>query len=131
MKKDIENIKDVQLLVDTFYGRVLKDDMLYPFFEYVHKHHWAAHLNVLYSFWENVLFYTGNYDRNPLKKHQTLHHFKPLNDENFERWLQLFTQTADELFEGEKAELAKQRALSIATIMRIKIVHNNKIDKLQ
>ena len=39
------------------------------------------------------------------------------------RWLQLFTSTVDELFEGEKAELAKQRAMSIATVMQLKLLH--------
>jgi len=34
---------------------------------------------------------------------------------------ELFNQTIDELFEGEKAEQAKQRALSIATVMQINI----------
>ena len=28
MKKDIENLDDIKLLVDTFYGRIQQDDML-------------------------------------------------------------------------------------------------------
>ena len=35
----------------------------------------------------------------------------------------------DELFEGEKAELAKQRAISIATVMQLKLVHGNALIK--
>jgi hemoglobin len=38
--------------------------------------------------------------------------------------MHLFTATVDELFEGEKAELAKQRAISISTVMRIKITQD-------
>jgi len=41
--------------------------------------------------------------------------------EHFQKWLLLFTETVDQLFEGEKAELAKQRATSIATVMQIKM----------
>jgi len=37
----------------------------------------------------------------------------------------LFMQTIDELFEGDKALLAKQRALSIATVMKIKILNSS------
>jgi hemoglobin len=126
MKKDIEKLEDVQLLVRSFYEKVFADEMLSPFFAYVRVHHWERHLEVLTSFWDNILFYSGNYDGNPLEVHTTLHHFSKLTPENFSRWLKLFMQTVDELFSGDKAELAKQRALSIATVMQIKIL---KIEK--
>jgi hemoglobin len=35
--------------------------------------------------------------------------------------VQLFTESVDKSFEGSKANLAKQRATSIATMMNIKI----------
>ncbi len=77
---------------------------------------------MLDNFWNNILFYSGGYYGNPLQVHATLHHLNKLKGKNFDRWLQPFNETVDELFEGEKAELAKQRALSIATIMRMKIL---------
>lgn len=123
MKRDIETFEDVQWLVRSFYNKVLEDKMLGHFFSYVKQHHWDKHLAALDTFWNNVLFYLGDYHGNPLQVHTLLHHFSKLNDKDFDRWLQLFTQTVDELFEGEKAELAKQRALSIATMMRIKILY--------
>lgn len=125
MKKRLEKFGDVQLLVRTFYNRVLEDEMLSPFFAYVKQHHWERHLEVLDAFWNNVLFYTGNYYGNPLQVHATLHRFNKLESKHFDRWLQLFNATVDELFKGEKAAMAKQRALSIATIMKIKILHRN------
>lgn len=123
MKKQIETKEDVHLLVTTFYNKILKDEMLSPFFSYIRDNHWDKHLQLLESFWNNILFYTGNYYGNPLEVHKTLHHFKTLQRENFERWLQLFNETVNDLFEGEKAELAKQRAISIATVMQIKILY--------
>ena len=54
--------------------------------------------------------------------HTHLNKLTPLTKEHFERWLQLFTGTVDELFEGNKAMIAKEKALSIATIMEIKIM---------
>jgi len=36
----------------------------------------------------------------------------------------LFSETLDEFFEGSKTELMKQRAKSIATLMDIKLNHN-------
>lgn len=125
MKKDIAKFEDVQLLVRSFYNKVLEDEMLSPFFAYVRKHHWDKHLEVLDAFWSNVLFYSGNYAGNPLQIHATLHRFSKLESKHFDRWLQLFDGTVDELFEGEKAAMAKQRAHSIATIMRIKILYKD------
>lgn len=123
MKKEIESFEDVQWLVRSFYNKVLNDEMLSPFFAYVKNHHWDRHLEVLDSFWNNIIFCSGEYYGNPLEVHTTLHYFSKLEKKNFDRWLKLFNQTVDELFEGDKAELAKQRANSIATIMQIKILN--------
>jgi hemoglobin len=56
-----------------------------------------------------------------MQKHQELHKKSPMKMQHFQRWNQLFSHTVDELFEGEKAELIKQRASSISTVMQIKI----------
>ena len=123
MKKEIENFADVQLLVRSFYNKVLKDEKLGHYFAYAFEHHWDKHLDTLDRFWNNLLFFTGGYEGNPMQIHKTLHHFKHLDKAAFDRWIQLFLLTVDDLFEGEKAELAKQRAYSIATMMQIKILH--------
>jgi hemoglobin len=125
MRKRIENLTDVQLLVRSFYNKVLKDDRLSPFFSSVKSSHWQRHLEVMDSFWSNVLFYTGDYNGNPFDVHKTMHRLKGLDIKDLERWMELFNETMDDLFEGEKAELAKQRALSIAAIMRIDIIGND------
>lgn len=123
MKKEIEDVKDVQLLVRSFYNKVLKDEKLGHYFSYAFEHHWDKHLETLDRFWNNLLFFSGGYEGNPMQVHKTLHHFKRLDKAAFDRWIQLFLQTVDELFEGEKAELARQRAYSIATMMQLKILH--------
>ena len=41
---------------------------------------------------------------------------------HLDRWVKIFSETADEKFEGAKATLAKQRAVSIATMMNVKIM---------
>jgi hemoglobin len=40
---------------------------------------------------------------------------------HFDRWLELFRNTVDRLFAGPNAEEAKLRALSIATVMLVKV----------
>ena len=123
MKKEIEDFTDVQLLVRSFYSKVLKDEKLGPYFAYVAANHWDKHLETLDRFWNNLLFFSGGYEGNPIQVHKTLHHFKQLDKAAFDRWIQLFLQTVDDLFVGEKAELARQRAYSIATMMQLKILH--------
>ena len=47
--------------------------------------------------------------------------WSPLTQAHFDQWYRLFSQTVDEHFEGEMAEKAKQRALSISTLMQKRI----------
>jgi hemoglobin len=53
--------------------------------------------------------------------HMQLHSKCPIHRQHFQKWIELFNTTVGELFEGEKASQLKQRALSIATVMQIKI----------
>jgi hemoglobin len=122
MKKDIQGIDDIKVLVDRFYQLVVKDPVIGYIFTESIKVNWERHLPVMYSFWENTLFYTGGYSGNPMMIHQRMHQLIKLTSEQFDRWTMLFCATVDTLFNGEKAELAKQRAVSIATIMKIKIL---------
>ncbi|HTI10303.1 MAG TPA: group III truncated hemoglobin [Puia sp.] len=121
MKKDIDGKKEIRLLVDAFYEKVRKDDVIGFLFTDIARVNWESHLPVMYDFWENVLFQTGSYTGNPMATHTQLHHKFPLTREHFAQWKKLFLETIDEHFEGPNAELARQRALSIATVMEIKI----------
>jgi len=120
MKNDILNRADIELLVGSFYNRVKADPVLKQFFKQVE---WEKHLNIMYNFWENAIFYTGTYSGNPINVHRHIHDKLPLDKEAFTIWLQLFLQTADDLFEGEKTNLIKQKAFSIATVMQLKILN--------
>jgi hemoglobin len=122
MKNDIENKQDIQLLVDSFYEKVKADPVIGFIFNDVVRVNWEKHLPVMYSFWENTLFYTGHYNGNPMEMHIRLNSLVPLGANHFKQWTGLFMQTVDELFNGEIAELAKQRAVSISTVMQIKIL---------
>jgi len=107
---DIATDQDIKTLVDSFYDRVNRDDVLGPIFNDVAKIDWEHHLPTMYSFWSTMLFRTGEYKGRPWPKHAVL----PLKEEQFERWVKLFCQTVDSHFEGPKAKEAKAVALSIA-----------------
>jgi len=59
-----------------------------------------------------------------MQPHLILNQTTPFKNEHFKRWLLLFNATIDENFIGEKAEMAKTRALSIATVMEIKMINS-------
>jgi hemoglobin len=122
MKKDITTAEDIQLLVNSFYDKVRMDPAIGFLFDDVAHVDWERHLPVMYAFWENVLFMTGGYSGNPMTAHLKLHGQYPLTKFHFDRWYELFKSTVDEHFEGEVAEKARQRALSISTIMQIRII---------
>jgi hemoglobin len=123
---DIKNRKDIILLVDTFYAKVLKDERINYFFTEVAKLDFEKHMPRMYDFWESTLLHTASYKGNTLKVHKDLNEKSPLQKEHFDTWIMLFKQTVDELFLGNTAELAKQRATSIAMIMELKMNPKNK-----
>ncbi len=123
MKTDIQSADDIRNLVNTFYEKVRQDDAIRHFFTNVVKVDWEMHLPVMYRFWENIVFHTGSYTGNPMEVHQHLHSKCPMHKFHFDRWISLFNETVDELFQGEKAVQIKQRALSIANVMQIKIAN--------
>lgn len=117
MKKDIKNRTDIIKLVDLFYDKVKTDKVIgYIFTDVVHTN-WDLHLPRMYDFWENILFYTGNFDGNPMITHRELSAKTTINLKHFKHWNKIFTQTVDELFVGEKAEEIKKRALNISKAM--------------
>jgi hemoglobin len=120
-KKDIANRQDIQVLIDSFYTKVRQDHVIGYIFNEIARVDWPHHLPIMYDFWEGVLFQKGGYAGNPMIIHKQLHQQSPLTKEHFDQWLKLFLETIGEHFEGEKAELARQRAISIATTIRIKI----------
>jgi len=122
---DIKTREDVILMVDSFYKKVLKDDTIAYLFTDIAKVNWETHMPIMYNFWETTLFHKAIYKGNPMKVHVDLNKKVVLKKEHFDQWLSMFNATVNELFVGEKAELAKTRALSIATVMQIKI-HQDK-----
>ncbi|HQT23673.1 group III truncated hemoglobin [Daejeonella sp.] len=126
---DIENRSDIELMVDAFYKKVLADKQLGFIFQDVAKVNWSTHIPLLYDFWENVIFFTGSYEGNPVNLHKHLHAIEPLSKAHFDRWNKLFILTVDQLFEGSKAELAKERAICISGIIRDKVFEYQKTTK--
>jgi hemoglobin len=125
MKTDIRNREDIAALVNAFYDKVRVNETIGHFFNDVVKVDWEKHLPKMYDFWEGIVFGSSDYSGNPINVHKAVHALHAFSKTDFDEWLKLFRQTVDEMYAGENAELIKQRALSIATVMQLKVIHNN------
>lgn len=120
--RDIQTIDDIKVLVDTFYGTVQKDDLIGPIFNEKLNGRWPEHLAKMYTFWQTILLDEYTYSGRPFPPHAQL----PIEKEHFERWLTLFNQTVDSLYEGSVAEEAKSRGNKMAALFQIKLEHIRK-----
>ena len=120
---DINNRADLEGLLKTFYSKVFQDALIGRFFTEVVPLDLESHIPVIADFWESVIFGSRGYRRNVMEVHQHIHQLSAIKKEHLERWVEIFTTTIDELFNGDRATLMKQRARSIATLMDIKLNH--------
>ncbi len=67
--RDIETRDDIELLMQAFYKKVMKDEMIGFIFTDVAQLDLAHHLPIITDFWENVLFNSGIYNRNAMLPH--------------------------------------------------------------
>jgi hemoglobin len=124
---EIQTREDINLLVRTFYGKLRKDSLLGPIFESMISD-WEKHLELLTDFWESNLFFRKSYQGDPLQKHidVDIFHNGTINELHFGTWINLWHQTIDSLFEGEVAQIAKNRARNMGTFIHLKIFEARK-----
>ena len=125
--QDIQNQDDLYLLVDEFYKKLLFDNSISYIFTDVVKIKLEEHLPILVTFWSQAILGTGGYTNNLTDIHLNINKIEKLTPELFKIWLNHFYASVDGYFVGENAEKIKTQALSIATIMQIKIAQNNKL----
>lgn len=118
---DPANREDIALLVDRFYAKVREDDVIGPVFNRVVAD-WPEHLDKLTNFWSTVMTGAGLYKGNPMMVHLPI---PEMDREHLERWLILWQQTTEELFEAGVAEtflgkalMVGERFVAVATQMR-------------
>lgn len=117
MLKDLQTKEDIKLMVDSFYEKVNKDELLGTIFNDVANTNWDVHLPKMYTFWNTLLLGTKEYSGSPFNAHVPL----PLNKIHFDRWVEIFNKNIDENFEGAMTEQVKLRAYSIAYTFRSKL----------
>lgn len=103
-------------LVHGFYSKVRADPVLGPIFA-SRITDWKPHLERMVSFWSSVALMTGRYHGRPAPAHTSL----PINAAHFDRWLQLFRLTAQEVCTPEGAAHVILRAERIARSLHIAV----------
>ena len=122
MKKQIESREEVSLLVRTFYAKVRQDELLGPIFNGIIED-WEEHLELLTDFWETNLFFQRKYFGNPMSVHVEVDNKcgNTITELHFGTWINLWFQTINELFEGETAQIAINRARNMGTFLHLNI----------
>lgn len=115
MKEDIQNRGDVFALVSAFYTKVRANKEIGHFFNETIED-WPEHLENLTDFWETNLFMVTTFRGNPMRAHKMVDHKfdYSIDQKHFGEWLNMWYATIDEMYEGERANIAKNRARNMA-----------------
>jgi hemoglobin len=98
-------------LVDHFYTRIQRDDLLGPIFAQ-HVANWSHHLPRMKDFWASIMIEPGRFNGRPMQKHIAL---GILTKAHFERWLALWDATvAQDVGDQAAAERFRTSAHRIA-----------------
>ncbi|MCA9233502.1 MAG: group III truncated hemoglobin [Planctomycetales bacterium] len=111
----IDDVK-IEHLVRGFYHKVRRDNRLGPIFEGRRGEDWEPHLLRMMDFWSSLMLSTGRYSGTPLQMHLGLGNVGPLE---FERWLELFEETAVSVGGGAFASAFMNKANRIARSFQV------------
>ena len=109
-------VDTIREMVELFYSRTQKDDLLGPIFDEIVED-WDAHYEKMTRFWSSATMHAGTYSGRPIEAHK----FGGLSIAHFERWVEMFTKTVSDVFSENDAaifiDLGQKMASNIA--MRI------------
>lgn len=107
MKPDIDNKERIEQMIRSFYTSLLTNEQIKPVFV---NTDFEKHMPHMVAFWSFVLLDEAGYTTNVFDKHVNL----GIKQEHFAIWLEHFENNINKQFAGPKAELAIQRARTIA-----------------
>ncbi len=101
--------KNIRIFVIDFYTRILKDDIVGPFFidilgDDIENKKWQEHIDILCEFWSAMILKEGDYFGSPFAPHATM---KGLQRETFTRWLEILDECVSEMYDENCANQYK------------------------
>ena len=108
----------IDRLVRVFYERARDDALLGPVFSSrIADDEWEPHIERIRAFWSSVALMTGVYHGQPMELHVGL----AVDAKHFDRWLELWAETARHLCPPAAAEHFIERAGRIAQSLELGI----------
>jgi hemoglobin len=118
----------VRAVVDDFYRKARRDDVIGPIFNRVIEDaDWPHHLDKITAFWSSMLLGAGTYNGRPMPRHLAI---GDLADPHFVRWLALFRETVEQLCPPDVARLFVDRAERVAQSLRLGLAQHRGLDSL-
>jgi hemoglobin len=116
MQNDIINKENIAQLVSQFYPKIIQDPIVGPYFTQrlgsdINSQKWQEHLELLTNFWTMQALGDMSYHGSPLAPHFSM---SGLDKESFQRWLELFYETIDEVYTPSVGAFFKERSSNIA-----------------
>lgn len=101
-----ENLRELMTL---FYEKAVADDEIGPFFtdalgDDLSDEEWVEHIELLADFWLAKLLGENTYRGNYIGAHYKIPYIK---NESFRKWLNLFSDTADQIYAPDIADRFK------------------------
>ena len=106
----------IERLVRAFYERARRDPLIGPIFE-SKVDDWERHIGKLCAFWSSVALMSGRYHGQPMIAHLPL----PVDTPEFDRWLEIFAETARDVCPPSASAHFLERAHRIADSLEMGI----------
>lgn len=106
----------IERLVRTFYDRARLDPLIGPVFQ-SKVQDWEVHMARMCAFWSSVALMSGRYHGQPMVAHLPL----PIETVHFDRWLEIFAETARTVCPPAAAAHFVERAHRIADSLELGI----------
>jgi hemoglobin len=103
-------------LVDQFYAKVRQDEVIGSLFNAA-VGDWPEHLERLAGFWSSVMLTSGRYKGNPVAVHRR--HAGAITPAMFDRWLELWRETARDVLSAGDAAAVIGKAERIAESLQL------------
>ena len=116
----LPNEAEIECLVSAFYERARKDAVLGPIFTR-HVSDWDDHLRRISDFWSSVILRSGRYRGRPVPAHLPL----GIDAVHFDRWLEMFAATAQEVCAPSSAAIFIEKARMIAASLELAVASHH------
>ena len=108
--------ENLRVLMTLFYEKAIHDQELGPFFinelgNDLTDEEWVDHIDLLADFWLAKILGEDTYYGNFIGAHVKMPHIKKTT---FSQWVHLFSQTADEVYTPDIAELFKKKGVQFS-----------------